>query len=393
MADAKTRGKRPLCWSADLVLRGWNYLDEQTADLLKTWIDTQEIASDVGTEFKDALHGFGRDGSSSLPDAYRASAHRLRLMTPWLLALLESVLAVEAAALSLPPRMAWTETLDAIAGAEGATGGVWPSKKGRPPFPGLPPDRVAYHYLLDAYPGKSYYINAFLEGTRSIGPTGEVDVDKGLSVKLAALAELGTQTHLVPFPQDGDREPGEDPLLSWIRDGRAARRLRQLFGWQRDRLSFRVRIRKNAASRESTVGPLVLDLWQHQACRAPVPASHRDVPVAEHLVIEVQEEQLVSLKRKTGRPRKASSPAAAAVTGDGASPAGEHQPDFQTDAEPHLLTGADLRRFREERGHSQTEAARLLGVAQGTISKAEREPDRPLAPRLQAYLRRCSPPE
>ncbi|MEQ1564651.1 MAG: helix-turn-helix domain-containing protein [Myxococcota bacterium] len=51
------------------------------------------------------------------------------------------------------------------------------------------------------------------------------------------------------------------------------------------------------------------------------------------------------------------------------------------------LTGADLVRFREAHGLTQRQAAERLGVAHGTVAKAELLPSQPLRDRLQDALR------
>lgn len=51
------------------------------------------------------------------------------------------------------------------------------------------------------------------------------------------------------------------------------------------------------------------------------------------------------------------------------------------------LTGAELSRFRAERGLSQRQAAELLGVAHGTVAKAELAPDKALGEKLSRALR------
>jgi DNA-binding XRE family transcriptional regulator len=60
----------------------------------------------------------------------------------------------------------------------------------------------------------------------------------------------------------------------------------------------------------------------------------------------------------------------------------------QQDKAPAELApiGADLARFRNERNLSQRAAAGLLGVGNGTISKAEREPTKALGPKLRLAL-------
>jgi hypothetical protein len=57
-------------------------------------------------------------------------------------------------------------------------------------------------------------------------------------------------------------------------------------------------------------------------------------------------------------------------------------------AMPRQLTGADLAAWRSRRGLTQVAAAARLGVTQGTISKAESKPRRPLGPTLQIALTR-----
>lgn len=51
------------------------------------------------------------------------------------------------------------------------------------------------------------------------------------------------------------------------------------------------------------------------------------------------------------------------------------------------LTGADLVWFREAHGLTQRQAAERLGVAHGTVAKAELLPSQPLRDRLQDALR------
>jgi hypothetical protein len=51
-------------------------------------------------------------------------------------------------------------------------------------------------------------------------------------------------------------------------------------------------------------------------------------------------------------------------------------------------TGADIIRFREEHSLTQRAAAERLGVAHGTVAKAERAPDKPLGPTLQEAMGR-----
>jgi DNA-binding XRE family transcriptional regulator len=58
--------------------------------------------------------------------------------------------------------------------------------------------------------------------------------------------------------------------------------------------------------------------------------------------------------------------------------------DAPTALIPH--TGADLYAWRASLGLTQPAAARRIGVAERTIRWAERDPDKPLSPRLQAAL-------
>ncbi len=55
------------------------------------------------------------------------------------------------------------------------------------------------------------------------------------------------------------------------------------------------------------------------------------------------------------------------------------------------LTGQDLVRFRAARSISQRGAAELLGVAHGTVAKAELLPDKPLAEQLERALKAVLP--
>ncbi|MCB9694322.1 MAG: hypothetical protein H6736_21135 [Alphaproteobacteria bacterium] len=54
---------------------------------------------------------------------------------------------------------------------------------------------------------------------------------------------------------------------------------------------------------------------------------------------------------------------------------------------PSALTGGELARFRSERGLSQRQAAEILGVAHGTVAKAELVPDKALGEQLDRALR------
>ena len=64
-------------------------------------------------------------------------------------------------------------------------------------------------------------------------------------------------------------------------------------------------------------------------------------------------------------------------------------PSVSSDAspEPEALTGADLARWRSAAGLSQRQAAAQLGVAHGTVAKAELAPDKALGEQLDRALR------
>jgi hypothetical protein len=68
----------------------------------------------------------------------------------------------------------------------------------------------------------------------------------------------------------------------------------------------------------------------------------------------------------------------------------EHDPDA-ADAADRPLTGRDLLRFRAARSLSQRGAAELLGVAHGTVAKAELLPDKALAEQLERALQAVLP--
>jgi hypothetical protein len=68
----------------------------------------------------------------------------------------------------------------------------------------------------------------------------------------------------------------------------------------------------------------------------------------------------------------------------------EHDADA-ADAADRPLTGRDLSRFRAARSLSQRGAAELLGVAHGTVAKAELLPDKPLAEQLERALQAVLP--
>jgi hypothetical protein len=68
----------------------------------------------------------------------------------------------------------------------------------------------------------------------------------------------------------------------------------------------------------------------------------------------------------------------------------EHDPDA-ADAADRPLTGRDLSCFRAARSLSQRGAAELLGVAHGTVAKAELLPDKPLAEQMERALQAVLP--
>lgn len=105
-------------------------------------------------------------------------------------------------------------------------------------------------------------------------------------------------------------------------------------------------------------------------------------------LLELAEARVVALKaRATARPvvRPEARPASTTATTPPEVP--RREPSARAPAP--ALTGADLVRWRKQRGLTQRAAAALLGVAHGTVGKAETVPRRALGEALTVALGRA----
>jgi hypothetical protein len=60
---------------------------------------------------------------------------------------------------------------------------------------------------------------------------------------------------------------------------------------------------------------------------------------------------------------------------------------------PPIVTGAELKLWREQKGLSQATAAKILGVGQRTVRRAESEPKKPLGPAIREAMANYGRPE
>ena len=60
---------------------------------------------------------------------------------------------------------------------------------------------------------------------------------------------------------------------------------------------------------------------------------------------------------------------------------------------PPIVTGAELKIWREQKGLSQAAAAKALGVGDRTIRRAESEPKKPLGPAIREAMGSYRRPE